>query len=269
MPSITVNGADLYYEVRGDGEPILGIHGTPSSALLWEDAARQLASCGRCVIYDRRGFGRSASHGPHGTVDLADHVDDAAALLDAVAARPAVVIGRSTGGQIALELARRFPEKVSALVLLEPAVFTVDAEAAAWADRLRHRVLHHAAADASTASEAVFRVALGDAAWESLPGDLKDLFRAASPAVLAEMRGRGLDLSAQPLTLSVDDLAAIGQPTLLVSSEDSPEVLRRVNGRLAEAMPQSEEVLVPGGHLIDPAHPSVLDFLARTVGRRL
>lgn len=269
MPSITVNGADLYYEAHGHGEPILGIHGTPSSALLWEDAARRLASHGRCVIYDRRGFGRSLLHGPSETVDLADHVDDAAALLDSVAARPAVVIGRSTGGQIALELARRFPEKVSALVLLEPAVFTIDAEAAAWADRLRHRVLERAAVDASSASEAVFRVALGDEVWESLPGDLKDLFKAASPSVLAEMRGKGLDLSAQPRTFSGDDLAAIRQPTLLVSSEDSPEALRRVNGRLAEAIRESEEVLVPGGHLIDPAHPEVLDFLARTMGRRL
>jgi pimeloyl-ACP methyl ester carboxylesterase len=269
MPSITVNGADLYYEAHGHGEPILGIHGTPSSALLWEDAARRLASHGRCVIYDRRGFGRSLLHGPGGTVDLADHVDDAAALLDAVAARPAVVIGRSTGGQIALELARRFPEKVSALVLLEPAVFTIDGEAAAWAVRLRHRVLEHAAGDASSASEALFRVALGDEAWESLPGDLKELFTAASPAVLAEMRGKGLDLSAQPLTFGVDDLAAIRRPTLLVSAEDSPEALRRVNGRLAHAMSQSEEASVPGGHLIDPAHPQVLDFLARTAGSRL
>ncbi|HSL07679.1 MAG TPA: alpha/beta fold hydrolase, partial [Pseudonocardiaceae bacterium] len=52
-------------------------------------------------------------------------VDDAATLVDALAATPAVVIGRSTGGEIALALAHRFPDKVKALVLLEPAVFTV------------------------------------------------------------------------------------------------------------------------------------------------
>ena len=268
MPNITVNGAALYYETHGAGEPILGIHGTPSSARLWKIAARQLADRGRCIIYDRRGFDRSKPAGPLETVDLADHVDDAAALLDALAEGPAVVIGRSTGGQIALELARRAPEKVRALVLLEPALFTVDPQAAAWAERLRHSVLQHAAVAASSASEAVFRVALGDETWESLPDDLKDLFTAASPAVLAEMRGNGLDLSAQPLTLSVDDLAAISQPALLVSSEDSPEALRRVNARLAETMPHTEAVLVPGGHLIDPAHPSVLDFLARTIDHR-
>lgn len=268
MPSITVNGVDLYYETYGDGEPVLGIHGTPSSALLWEDAARRLADRGRCIIYDRRGFGRSLPPGPIESIDLADHVDDAAALLDASAAGPAVVIGRSTGGQIAIELARRYPERVRALALLEPALFTVDHEAAAWADWLRSSVLERAATDASTASEVVIRVALGDDTWESLPTEVADLFTAASPAVLAEIRGEGLDLSAYPLTLGVDELAAIRQPTLLVSSEDSPEALRRVNARLAETMPQTETVVVPGGHLIDPAHPAVLDFLDRIAGHR-
>ena len=260
-----VNGVDLYYEVHGEGWPILGIHGTPSSALLWVDAARELARLGMCIIYDRRGFIRSERPEPFETMDLRDHVDDAAALLDALSARPAVVIGRSTGGEIALDLAHRFPAKVKALVLLEPAVFTVDAEAAAWADRLRRSVLQAAAMDPSSASEAVLREALGDQAWDSLPEQLREVFAAASPAVLAEIRGHGLDLSEDPLDLSGEELAGIGQPTLLVSSQDSPDVLRRVNDRLAEALPLTEEVLVPGGHLIDPAHPAVLDFVGRVL----
>lgn len=260
---MNVNGIDLYYEVHGEGAPILGIHGTPSSALLWVDAARELANRGRCIIYDRRGFSRSEHPEPFETVDLTDHVDDAAVLLDALSATPAVVIGRSTGGEIALDLARRFPDKVKALVLLEPAVFTVDSEATAWADRLRLRVLQVAAENPSSAAEAVFREALGDQAWESFPEELKELFAGASPAVLAEIRGKGLDLSGEPLDLSIEELAGIGQPTLIVSSEDSPEVLRRVNDRLAEALPHTEKVLVTGGHLINPAHPAVLDFVGR------
>jgi pimeloyl-ACP methyl ester carboxylesterase len=197
MPVMNANGVDLYYEVHGEGAAILGIHGTPSSALLWVDAARELGSRGRCIIYDRRGFARSERPGLFEAVDLSDHIADAAALLDALSAAPAVVIGRSTGGEIALALAHRFPGTVKALVLLEPAVFTVDPEAAAWAQRLRRRVLQAAAENPSVASEAVFRDALGDQFWESLPADLKELFAGASPAVLAEIRGRGLDLRAR------------------------------------------------------------------------
>jgi hypothetical protein len=53
------------------------------------------------------------------------------------------------------------------------------------------------------------------------------------------------------------------RPTLIVSSEDSPEVLRRVIDRLADALPHGQKVLVTGGHLINPAHPAVLDFIDR------
>jgi pimeloyl-ACP methyl ester carboxylesterase len=265
MATVTVNGIALYYEEHGAGAPILGIHGTPSSAVLWEDAARELAGVGRCVIYDRRGFHRSERPAPFDSVDLADHVDDAAALLDALSAKPAAVIGRSTGGQIALALAHRFPDAVSALVLLEPALFSIDPSAAAWAADLRRRVLHAAAEGPASAGEVAVREALGDTMWGSLPEELKALFVAASPAVVAETRGRGLDLSAEPLDLSAEELAAIGQPTLLVSAQDSPEALRRVNDGLASALPRAEHAIVGGGHLINPAHPAILDFLGRVL----
>ena len=91
------------------------------------------------------------------------------------------------------------------------------------------------------------------------------MFAAASPAVLAETRGRGLDLSEEPLDLSDGELAGIGQPTLIVSAEDSPEPLRRVNDRLAEALPNAEKVVITGGHLINPAHPAVPDFVGRVL----
>jgi hypothetical protein len=54
---------------------------------------------------------------------------------------------------------------------------------------------------------------------------------------------------------------------LLVSSQDSPEALRRVNDRLADALPHAEKILVAGGHLINPAHPVVLDFISRILSR--
>jgi pimeloyl-ACP methyl ester carboxylesterase len=108
-------------------------------------------------------------------------------------------------------------------------------------------------------------VALGEPAWESLPAEVREVFTAASPAVLAEIRGSGLDLSEEPLELSAEELGGIGQPTLIVSAQDSPAVLRRVNDRLAASLPNTETVLVPGGHLIHPAHPAILDFIERVL----
>jgi pimeloyl-ACP methyl ester carboxylesterase len=147
MAVVPVHAMDLYYEVRGAGAPILGIHGTPSSSLMWQDAASRIARVGQCIIYDRRGFSRSRPPDPFDTLDLGQHVDDAVGLLDHVTASPAIVIGRSTGGLIALELARRAPSRVRALVLLEPAIFSVDPISKAWAETLREVVLSEADRD--------------------------------------------------------------------------------------------------------------------------
>ncbi|MBB6405475.1 alpha/beta fold hydrolase [Arthrobacter sp. AZCC_0090] len=263
MPRVQVNGVDLYFEEHGDGVPILGLHGTPGSAVVWSEAAVELSRHGRCIIYDRRGFHRNAPTEPFATLDLIQHVDDAAALLAALHAGPSIIVGRGTGGQIALEFARHFPDKVKALVLLEPALFTIDPDADSWARELRKRILGATSANPSMAAEIVLRDALGNDGWESLPGELKAMFAGTSSAVMAEMQGHGLALSGDPLELSEDELAGIRRRTLIVSAEDSPATLRLVTARLAGALPFTESVLVPGGLLINPAHPAVLDFIDR------
>jgi pimeloyl-ACP methyl ester carboxylesterase len=263
VPTVALGRVRLHYEELGAGTPILGIHGSPSSSVLWEDAARQLGRHGRCILYDRRGFHRSPL--PDGTtaLDLDDHVDDALGLLDALSARPAVVVGRSTGGLVALALALREPGAVLGLALLEPALFTIDPGAAEWAAGLRERVLDAARDEPGAAARAVVVDALGDEVWSSWPAELRDLLDGTSPAVLAEARGKGLDLSDDPYVVDPAELAALGLPTLLVSGADSPAPLRAVVARLTEAMPDAHSVVVPGGHLIDPAHPEVLAFVDR------
>ena len=64
--------------------------------------------------------------------DVHEHADDAAALLDALAAAPAVVIGRSYGGATAIDLALRYPRHVRALVLLEGDAPSLSETAAEW-----------------------------------------------------------------------------------------------------------------------------------------
>jgi esterase len=118
VPRLPVNGVSLYYEELGAGEPMLCIHGTLSSAGLWTDAAAELATRGRTIVYDRRGFSRSERPEPF-VADVHLHADDAAALIEALSASPAIVIGRSAGGEIAVDLALRYPNNVRALALLE------------------------------------------------------------------------------------------------------------------------------------------------------
>jgi esterase len=260
MAEVHANGVRLYYEEHGHGDPILCIHGTSSSAMVWRPAAiDDLSALGRVILYDRRGCTRSERPDPYET-SVVQHAEDAAALLLALDAVPAVVIGRSYGGETAVELALRHPDRVRALVLLEAASLTLDGEAMAWAEELRAAVEEAAARDVSAVAETFLRRVLGDAQWESFPDPLRQMFVDNSPAILAEFRGPWFEATAA-------DLARIGVPTLLVAGEGSPPAFRRVTERMAAAIPNSQSILVGGGHFIDPGEPDVLKFVGEVLGR--
>ena len=259
MPDVKANGVRLYYEEQGSGDPILCIHGTSSSAMVWRAAAiEELARLGRTIVYDRRGCTRSERPEPYET-SVVQHAEDAAALLEELDAVPAVVIGRSYGGETAIELALRYPEHVRALVLLEAAALTLDDWAMVWAGMLRAEVEETAARSVESVAETFLRKVLGDETWESFPETLKQMFTDNSAAILAEFRGPWLEATAA-------DLERIAAPTLLVAGLESPPAFRRITDRMAEAIPGSRTVLVEGGHLIDPGHPDVLKFVAETLG---
>jgi pimeloyl-ACP methyl ester carboxylesterase len=107
---------DLHHSEQGTGDPpALLIHGTGPA--IWGDLSGLLAQHRRTIVYDRRGFGDSP--GPTRANAFA-HADDAAALLQELGAVPAILVGWSWGGIVALAVAQRHPEVVAGLVLLEP-----------------------------------------------------------------------------------------------------------------------------------------------------
>jgi esterase len=252
MSVVHVNGVELYYEERGTGEPIVCIHGTSSSAAVWGDAVDELAKHGRTISYDRRGCFRSERPEPYVT-DVHQHADDAAALIDALDAAPAIVIGRSYGGETAIDLALRYPHRVRALALLEAALLSLSEEATRWASRLAEKVFAAAEEDMTTVAETFLRAVAGDEAWEAFPEPAKRMFTGNGPAILAELRG-GFP------AIDTNLLGTIVQPTLLVAGKDSPPTFAEVTKRMAEAMPSARLDWVEGGHLINPAHPTVLRF---------
>lgn len=259
MPNAHANGIRLYYEQHGAGAPIACIHGTGSSAVVWGEAIEKLAGLGQVIAYDRRGHSRSERPEPYLRTSVAEHADDAAALLEAVGAVPAVVIGRSYGGVVATDLALRYPESVRALVLLEPAELEIATGAADWCRALGDRLAEVEESEGIDAvGEAMISDALGEETWESLPQALQQLFTYNGPAILAEELGEYLQATA-------DALKTIERPVLLVGAEDSVPALREVIELMAEALPDARTSLVSGGHLIDPAVPEVRSFIAEVL----
>ena len=118
--TVSVAGTELYVEQRGEGPPLLLIHGGGEDATMLAAQADDLAAAGyRVVTYDRRGTGRSGRDDwPGNGAD--QHADDAAALLAELATGPAVVVGVSSGGVVAMTVAARHPDVVDRVVAWEP-----------------------------------------------------------------------------------------------------------------------------------------------------
>jgi pimeloyl-ACP methyl ester carboxylesterase len=263
MPTVSLHGADLYYEERGTGAPILLIHGTGSDADNWGGAPDQLARLGRVLTYDRRGFTRSRRPVPSDRTTSAEHAAEAAALLERLGARPAVVVGRSYGGNVALDLALRHPEHVRALALLEGGGESLSPEVGAFIDRLTDRVRRAAAGRGpAAAGEVLWRSVLGDAGYAAVPEGMKARVAANGPAVLAELEGFW---DGQP---GLERLARITCPALVVAAAASPPALRAPCEALAAALPNARLALVAGGHMITPADPEVRGFLEDVVADR-
>ena len=118
--TLKVPGATLYYETQGAGPVLLLIPGGPQDAGVFRDVGRHLGGRYTVIAYDPRGNSRSTLDGEPRELVLAEHGEDAAALIRALGGGPAYVFGTSGGAQIGLELTARHPELVRALVAHEP-----------------------------------------------------------------------------------------------------------------------------------------------------
>ena len=109
---LETNGARLYYEVDGRGEPLVLIHAGVANLRMWDAQAAALRDAYRVIRYDTRGFGRTDTD----AVPFSNRAD-VAAILDHLGEDAAHVLGLSRGGQIALDFAIERPERVRSLTV--------------------------------------------------------------------------------------------------------------------------------------------------------
>jgi pimeloyl-ACP methyl ester carboxylesterase len=130
VPIATVNGVDLYFEVTGEGPPVVVIPGLGGDVRLFGGLITGLAPRCRVLAFDPRGAGRSGK--PDTPYSMKMMAADAAALLDHLEMPSSHMLGTSMGGRIALALALEHPSAVRSLVLVSTSARTPPVRSLTW-----------------------------------------------------------------------------------------------------------------------------------------
>jgi pimeloyl-ACP methyl ester carboxylesterase len=254
--AVEVNGAALYYEEHGDGQPLILIHGGLSTSAQWTPVVPHLADGFRVITPDSRGHGRSTD--PAGGLSYARIADDVAALIGALGLRRPVVGGWSDGGQVTLELGARHPGAAGALVV-----------GAAYPDfdagglREAHRAL--LGADAAGVPDAAHLDAqLGEDAEE---------IKALHPGGAAQWRALVRQTASMWLDyagLGPDDIRAIQTPTLVLAGDRDELIALDLCVALYRTLPNSELAICPqlSHDGPSPGRATVFASLIRDFARR-
>src|SRR6266849_4626412 len=128
---VTTEGDDLYYEVRGQGQPLLMIPPAGGDGDFYAAVADILCDEYKVITYDRRANARSTMNVPQ-NFEISQQSRDAVAVLRAVGEDSAFVFGNSSGAVIALDMAKTQPQVVRAVVVHEPPIPRVHPQSKKW-----------------------------------------------------------------------------------------------------------------------------------------
>lgn len=262
---LEISGCRIAYEEQGAGTPVVFIHGTGTYRKVYGDVADALGDGYRSIRYDRRGFG--ATGGP--AVPWSQHVHDAAALIETVVGGPAVVIGNSGGGVLALQLAHRRPELVAALVLAEPAWHTALTPSIDATVALTRTFAYWVARRHERAAVFFYRWATryvdGGNQFDSYPEEWQATARAHARSTLHELVQL---LLPRPAARAVRTVSA--PTTVLVGGRGRP-VFRRTARAVARRIAGAETVTLPqSAHILNTDDPEgFAAAVAATAARRL
>jgi pimeloyl-ACP methyl ester carboxylesterase len=252
-----LDGISLEYEEGGNpnGEPVLLISPVLADGFLPFFAEAALTDRYRLVRYHKRGWVLSTR--TDGAVSVADHVGDATRLLDHLAIGNAHVVGHSSGGAVALQMAVDHPQRVASLGLLEPSLFSVPAADALF--KSAQPAFDAYAAGRHADALAMFMTGVSGLAWDEcsalletrMPGSVAQTIKDAETFF-------GVELPALVQWVFNAEVAKkIGCPALSVRGSNTQKLWVEVDERLRTWLRQVEACTVDGaGHLLQLQKPA-------------
>ena len=265
-----VNSTGIFYEVAGQGHPLVLIHSGYSNRQLWDDQFEVLAQFYKVIRYDLRGYGNSAVV----TADTPLYTDwqDLFGLLQFLEIEKTYLLGLSGGGAIAIDFTLKHPTMVDALLLVSTGVSGFDFER--W---IHESPLHENFArldEAFENADVSQMIELSLPLWTDGPARTPEQINASVRERVGAMCLHNWTLAndpAAPPAQTIDPpaltlLAEIDVPTLIiVGNQDVPAILE-IGDILVEKIKGARKVNIPeAGHHLNMEKPGefnqlVLDF---------
>ena len=271
-----VNGIEVHLKVAGQGSPaLILLHGFAANLSSWQRVFEPLSHAGTVIAFDRAGFGLTSRPMPGQWSGLNPYsaqsqVNTAIGLMDCWGIDQAVLIGHSAGGTIAALTALHHPERVQALVLVDPAIYRGGRGLPPW-----FRLLLRTPQMRRLGPLAVRRVPSREAqliasAWHDPAKATRETLVGYTKPLHAQNWDRGLwefTLAAQSFDLPAH-LAEITSPVLVITGDDDRVIPTTQSVRLASELPNARLVIVPEcGHIPQEEQPqafvqATLSFLS-------
>ena len=239
-----------YLDWNGDGERVLALHGLASSGHWYRRLAPYLASDYRVVAPDQRGHG-ATTQAPSG-YDWQTLAEDAVRLLDHLEIQQAAVLGHSWGGHVSSNLAMRFPDRVSRLVMIDggfqDGTLLPDPTWEAFRQRLAPRLVAGTRAEYLAQLESNLSFCWGDdlaeialtMVYEGADGQMRDILSPENHAQVLET------MWSEPPSVV---LPQVSVPTLVVPAGPRPERANSSFSRQREVMVAAAETALPNGRI--------------------
>jgi pimeloyl-ACP methyl ester carboxylesterase len=273
VKTIEVNGTGLHYVERGEGLPVVFVHGGLGDFRTWLPQVEAFSAHYRAISYSRRAHYPNAWPPDYTLSRMLLHVEDLAAFIEGLGLGRTHVVGNSYGSYISLHLALEYPHLVHGLALAEPPVHPL-LRSLPGGEEMFEDFMRDAWGPAGEAfgrgdleggTRLFVAGAVGPGQWDKLSPRVREAMLKDAPE-LAVATHTPFETHMPPL--ACDDLARIEAPVLLLRGEHSPRMYALINDELARCLPRAEQATVPGASHVLHAHNQeahdrlVLGFLA-------